>query len=303
MRPEPQRLFLVSCLCLLLGAGSVLADGLERRFSVRPGGDLRIEAEGARVEIVTGGDGASVQILRRGDSEEDILDDYRIDFVHDGDRLEIEVEKKRRWRLWDSRSGLQIRVRVPQIFNVDVSTSGGSVDISDLDGEVSATTSGGRVRVAGISGPVEVRTSGGSIEIGDVEGEVSARTSGGSIHIDRAGASVVAETSGGGIRVDEVQGPIDAHTSGGSVRAFISEPPGAASSLRTSGGSVTVYLADDVGVDLDARTSGGRVASDFDVLVAANSCRHCGDLVGAINGGGPELRLRASGGGIRVLRK
>jgi hypothetical protein len=164
-----------------------------------------------------------------------------------------------------------------------------------------ASTSGGSIRLRSSGGNADLRTSGGSITIGDVDGTVSARTSGGSITIDRAAGQVVANTSGGSIEIEEVHGAIDAETSGGSVRAYLSEPPRADSSLRSSGGGITVVLADGIGLNLDARGS-GRVTSEFAVADGSDD-RDDDELVGAINGGGPTLKLRTSGGGIRVLRR
>jgi hypothetical protein len=68
--------------------------------------------------------------------------------------------------------------------------------------------------------------------------------------------------------------------------------------LETSGGSVTVYLEGRLSFDLDAKTSGGRVYSDsaFDL----NGTVKKTNVVGRLNGGGPELYLRTSGGGIRI---
>jgi hypothetical protein len=213
----------------------------------------------------------------------------------------------------------EIEVDLPRRFDADVTTSGGAVAVEDLDGRVDARTSGGSISLAAISGPVmastsggsirlrssggnaDLRTSGGSIVIGDVEGTVNARTSGGSITIDRAAGPVVANTSGGSIEIEEVHGAIDAETSGGSVRAYLSEPPRADSSLRTSGGGITVVLADGIGVNLDARGS-GRVTSEF-AVADGDADRDDDELVGTINGGGPMLKLRTAGGGIRVLRR
>ena len=108
-----------------------------------------------------------------------------------------------------------------------------------------------------------------------------------------------AKTSGGSIKVDEVLGPIEARTSGGSIRAQLSQQPHGPCHLGTSGGNVEVSLAADIGLQVDARTSGGRVSTDFSVpqgTLDKNS------LKGSINGGGPLMTLRTSGGSIR-LRK
>ena len=96
---------------------------------------------------------------------------------------------------------------------------------------------------------------------------------------------------------------ITARTSGGSVSAYLTAQPAGDSSLTTSGGSVTVYLADDIAVDLDARTSGGSARTDFDVLAHGDEDHSRHRIAGSLNGGGPELYLRTSGGNIRVLRQ
>ncbi|HVR28312.1 MAG TPA: DUF4097 family beta strand repeat-containing protein [Thermoanaerobaculia bacterium] len=316
---------LVTLLALLAGTTAAGAAGIERRFDVAPGGRLEVASEGASVAISTGnGAGARVRITRGADDEKKILDLYRVDFTQDGDRLSVELEHRRPWRLFEFRhQSPEIEIELPRRFTVDVVTSGGAVAVEDLDGPVTARTSGGSIHLAAVGGPVvastsggsirlassagdaDLRTSGGSIAIGEVEGTVRARTSGGSIVIERAAGAVTATTSGGSIEIAEVRGPIDASTSGGSVRAYLSEPPGADSRLRTSGGGITVHLDQGIGIDLDARAS-GRVSSDFAVASgsgARRGWRDDGELVGAINGGGPALVLRTSGGSIRVLRR
>ncbi|RBP48857.1 DUF4097 family beta strand repeat-containing protein [Arenicella xantha] len=143
---------------------------------------------------------------------------------------------------------------------------------------------------------VELDTGGGSIEITDLEGTVAARTSGGSIELGKIVGDVDVKTSGGSISIDDVAGNLNAHTSGGSIKAKISKQPTENSRLTTSGGSVTAYLAEDIAVDITASTSGGRVTSDFDVdgKVKKTSIR------GKINGGGPTLTLKTSGGSVRI---
>ena len=158
------------------------------------------------------------------------------------------------------RSKVEFNIRVPKSYNLDVETAGGSIKIEDLTGKVDAHTSGGSIKLGRIDGLVDVNTSGGSI------------------------------------KVEEVTGTVRAHTSGGSIKASISKQPTGDSKLTTSGGSITVYLADDIAVDLTARTSGGRVRSDFNV----NGETTKRSIQGAINGGGPKLVLKTSGGSVKV---
>lgn len=212
----------------------------------------------------------------------------------------------------------EYRVRLPKQFNVDLHTSGGSIHVGDLSGEAKAATSGGSLTFGRIDGPItgrtsggsitltggsgkaDVRTSGGSIHIGEVSGNVNAHTSGGSIHIDRASGSVIARTSGGSVTVRETTGSIDASTSGGNVTAFLLAQPKESCRLSTSGGTINVHLASSIGVEVDASTSGGSVSSEFPVTVSGRISRR--ELKAAVNGGGPLLHLRTSGGGIHLKR-
>nr|WP_281285031.1 DUF4097 family beta strand repeat-containing protein [Colwellia demingiae] len=104
------------------------------------------------------------------------------------------------------------------------------------------------------------------------------------------------KTSGGSLDLDNIIGKIDAHTSGGSIELKLPKNPTKDSKVKTSGGSITAHLAKNVAVNLSAKTSGGRVSSEFTVdgKITKRSIK------GTINGGGPELVLKTSGGSVRI---
>jgi DUF4097 and DUF4098 domain-containing protein YvlB len=134
----------------------------------------------------------------------------------------------------------------------------------------------------------------------NVAGDVDAETSGGSVSVSRATGRVRAHTSGGSITIQETSGAVDASTSGGAVTARLSAQPKEPSHLSTSGGSINVELASSLRVDVDAATSGGGVSTDFPVVVSATDRQ---SLRASINGGGPLLHLRTSGGGIHIQKR
>jgi DUF4097 and DUF4098 domain-containing protein YvlB len=268
-----------------------------------------MDVKGASIEVDTGSrDMVKVKVLRvaKTSSESkarEIFDEYEIDFHHSGKDVTIEAVYDRGSRIF-SNMGRHLRVRfivtVPQKYNLNVKTSGGSISVADIEGDVKAKTSGGSLRFAYVKGPVRGRTSGGSITLDGCEGNADVTTSGGSIRIGKVQGEVNAVTSGGSIKVKEVMGTINARTSGGSVSASIAKQPAGDCRLTTSGGSVTVYLAEDIKVDLDARTSGGRVYTDYPLTMQGKISKRY--LKGEINGGGPELYLRTSGGSIRIKK-
>jgi DUF4097 and DUF4098 domain-containing protein YvlB len=302
---------------------------VQSSYDVGTGGTLRVDASFGSIEVTTSsGNRVDVKVVREvrdrfEDDEEQIISEHQVEMSQSGNDVlittTVSAAARGRWSEDYSTTPLRVRleISVPRSYNVDLDTRGGNISVNDLDGEVRtetaggnlefgningtlwARTAGGNIELAGSSGTAEVRTAGGNIEIGDVDGNVDAETSGGSIHIDRAGGEVRAETGGGNITVDEVSGTIDARSSGGNVSATITGQPAADCRLTTAAGSVTVKLASGIGVDIDASTSIGGVSSDFDVdgRVTRNS------ISGSINGGGPELHLRTSAGGIRIQER
>jgi len=91
---------------------------------------------------------------------------------------------------------------------------------------------------------------------------------------------------------------VTAHTSGGSITAKIAGPVLADCSLTTSGGNVRVTVSAAAAFNLDASASGGGVAAKGLTLTMEKSSRS--QLVGSVNGGGPKVKLRTSGGGVVV---
>jgi hypothetical protein len=309
-------------LILCFATSAFAAENVIRRgFKVSEGGTLRLNAEVGSIKIVTGGTGVGLEITREADGRrgEERLAEHKIAFRQEGNDVIIEddLPGRDKWRwTWNNDYEVQWNIRIPARYNVDIHTSGGSIELADIGGTVDAdtsggsistgrlggdaklNTSGGSIRIGGANGTVEASTSGGSIEIGETTGRVDARSSGGSIKIARSGGEVIAKTSGGGIRIEGAAGRVDADTSGGSIYASLTRQPTADSSLTTSGGNVTIVLSPGIGADLDAKASGGSVSSD--VAITVQGTMDDDELRGKINGGGPKLVVRASGGGVRV---
>jgi DUF4097 and DUF4098 domain-containing protein YvlB len=332
MKNKGRKFMVLTALAILLTIRGValgaVQDTIKETFEVGEGGTLTMDSELGSMDVsAQRGNMVGIEVIRRvavgtAEDAEAILDNLRIEFSQDGnDVVVIATIKDEGWDfLKGTKRKLKLRfiVTVPPKYNVDLRTSGGNISVADLEGKVDGETSGGSLEFGNIVGPVNGRTSGGSIglrgcsqdaylktsgggiDVGEVDGKVEARTSGGSIRIKKAKGRVFARTSGGSIDVGEAMGALDAETSGGSITARISAQPQDACRLETSGGSVNVYLAEDIKADLDAKTSGGRISTEIPVTIEGELRKD--RLRARINGGGPELYLRTSGGNI-TLRK
>lgn len=248
----------ISALLLFTAALSVQAKTFTEQFAVDAGDTLRLRTDVGALHIRTHDQSyVEMEVTVRGERE----DRFELEHEQNDDTLTIigKMDRQGGWS-WGNSLKVEFELVVPKEFDLELHTSGGSIDIEDLLGDVDARTSGGSVNVGNITGRVDLHTSGGSI------------------------------------KTEAIVGPLDAHTSGGSIRATFAAQLTEDAELNTSGGSITAYLKSDVAVDLDASTSGGRVKTDFDVngRIKKQSIR------GEINGGGPRLKLHTSGGSVSV---
>lgn len=308
----------------LVGPFALLADSedtTKKVFKMEPGGTLAVDLDRGSIEV-TGGDGdaVEVEVWRKASSEQD-LKRYELTLAQVDQRVEVKGrwDKKDLSSWWGSRQ-LQVKcvVKVPRKFNADLrtaggsitaktltgqldaTTSGGSLEFSKIEGPIKGRTSGGHINVAGCVGKVEVGTSGGSLNLSDIQGDLKGTTSGGSVKVAKVDGACDVSTSGGSIRIEDATGKVSGSSSGGSVAAKFSVAPTSDCTLKTSGGGVTVAMPEKSGVELDAATSGGRVTSDLPVEMLVKGEPRRGHLAGKINGGGPKVFLRSSGGSIHV---
>jgi DUF4097 and DUF4098 domain-containing protein YvlB len=276
----------LACLAGLLLAAPAVADRVEQTLDVEPGEILEVRVPSGNVEIETHGEDR-VEISGRVSGLLDLV------VEHESGRVRVFTEGR---GLPFAFGRVDLRVRVPEEFGVDVVTSGGRIEIEELQGPVDAETSGGRIDLSQIEGDVRVRTSGGSIELREIEGDIEAFTSGGSIRGSEIDGPIDVGTSGGSIRLRDVSGAAEAETSGGSIEVRFREP--APARLHTTGGTIEVELVTDEGYDVDAHTVGGKVELD-DAFVTSGR-REKDRFVGTLNGGGPMIEAETMGGSVRI---
>jgi DUF4097 and DUF4098 domain-containing protein YvlB len=221
---------------------------------------------------------------------------------------------------------------------VTVRTGGGSVRVGKIGGKLECFTGGGAITAETLGGAAALNTGGGQIIVREAKELVRARTGGGSIRVEKAargvevaagaglidvveaGGPVLAETGAGSIRVrsstnvqcksgagtiqlQSVSGGLRAATSAGSIVADLSGAAGFQDSvLTTNMGDITVLIPSNLAVTIEAtnHTPGGhRIVSDFpEISLRLDGGNAASQAQGALHGGGPVLRLVASGGTI-----
>ena len=266
----PTLLFLSLAWSVCTSKSQALEDQIENTFSVQEGGLLSMDIDRGSLVLQTRPDIREIRIMvtrkvpnRWFFDEQKALDAHSMQFTPQENGLQITSEFQKT-APFKSGSNLQVtyEITVPETFECQIKTKGGSIEINRLNGNFLAETSGGSVKLGEILGAVNATTSGGrieldkghakidlvtaggSIQVQEAVGYLNARTSGGGIQVSKALAGLYAVTGGGSIKLSDLegQGAIRAVTTGGSVSAHFSNPPQHPVSLVTSGGSIDLRL-------------------------------------------------------------
>lgn len=262
------------------GTANAAEKTLDRTFTVSAGGSLIVDSDSASV-YVSGRDTNQVTVRIVAHGTENELASMRLEAAQkdDGVTVTMRRQEKKGWFNWGSwNSGGRIEVTVPKRYQVSVRTGGGNVELAD------------------ITGTAKLQTSGGDIAARNVVGNVNARTSGGGILADKIRGDVDADTSGGDVRLLNVDGKIRGNTSGGSVRCSL-VGPNRGISATSSGGDIEVIVPRATAGNFNATTSGGGVTLEIPITTTEMKD---GRAKGALNGGGPPIEARTSGGNISL---
>jgi DUF4097 and DUF4098 domain-containing protein YvlB len=283
---------------------------VDKTFAVQAGGNFKAATQGGDITIQTA-DISEVRVrakqVIRTDSEQEadeILAKLTLTLEQSGNDVTAEAKyEKRSGGSWFSNwppVSVSFEVTVPRNFNLNLNTSGGDVTVASLKGNVRARTSGGDLKFDRIDGEIDAHTSGGDIHLKEGTALAKLGTSGGDIEVERAGGPTSVSTSGGDITINSVAQLVSATTSGGNIKATLTEPIKQDTVLSTSGGDVRVSIVKSAGFELDASTSGGSVRAEGLTITIGKGGVGKSRLSGAVNGGGPRLKLRTSGGNISV---
>ena len=274
-----------------------IEDVVKESFEVREGGTLYLEMDYGDIEIEVGSRNlVQIEMIRKvrvnSESEaRDILDKHH-GYTFEKDRDDVVIES--RYRGQDDRRGrwnrsgkskfmITMRVVVPERYNVDFVTGAGDIEIEDVEGEVNG------------------KTGAGNIDIEDVEGAIEITSGAGNVKVEGVNESVEVNTGAGNIGLRNIRGFVRASTGAGNITARIMEQPDRDSRLESGAGNVTVYLASDVGIYVDAVASMGSASCECPLTVEGKWMKK--SFEGEINGGGPDLFMRAGVGNVSLRKR
>jgi len=182
---------------------------------------------------------------------EQLLKSFTVSVNQKSDGVSLNAEAP--GRQWTGRLWATLELDIPKNVSLEVSTGGGNIDTSEIQGHVKLSTAGGNITAGDIGGPARLETGGGYIVAKTVAGELYANTGGGHIVIGSIAGNATLHTSGGHIRVTSIQGTAHLETGGGNITLGHS---GADLTASTDGGEIQVGEAAGL---VRAKTSGGGI--------------------------------------------
>ena len=322
--PKPHLLVISLLLAAGLSASAASEEKFNRNVPAHPGGKLIVDVDFGKVDVSPGADDnvavEASRLIDFGDEskEKEYLAAGPITLTVEGNTVTLRQrtpqEARHRWP-HHTRMDARYVIRVPKNFGADLSTGGGGVSVTGLAGEVRADSGGGDLRFSKLEGDLDAQTGGGGIKLNDCRGRLELTTGGGDLVFTGGTGTLRARAGGGRIEVrdfkgdtkvssgggrltlDRIDGAVLGETGGGSITASFAGSALKTIELETSGGDIDLALPRSAAADINADTSAGRVTTDLPLEITRKDDDH---LRGKLNGGGTPVRLRTSGGSIRI---
>jgi DUF4097 and DUF4098 domain-containing protein YvlB len=226
----------------------------------------------------------------------------KIDSRQDGNTVELTaLTPEHSWfGFFSGNRSLKIEVHMPRNADLDVETSNGGVDVSSVNGNITIHTSNGGIRAEQLSGTIVLGSSNGGMTLDSLKGALKAHTSNGAINATSLECKCDFGTSNGAVRVAGRFESLDITTGNGRVEARAEAGSSVSSpwSIRTSNSGVDLSLPTGLKANLDASTTNGGITLNLPVQVQGYQSGT--EIHGTLQGGGPEISIHTTNGGIAV---
>ncbi|MBN2572294.1 MAG: hypothetical protein JXA68_09210, partial [Ignavibacteriales bacterium] len=283
-----------------LNLSNVADEEITKEFNVKFGQDFSVTLETGGSIKITGWDKEIVKVTLKFD--ENNADEYNIDFQEGSNGVSVMVD----YMEDDCEDcAVDAEIMVPNKFNVNFETMGGSVSLDNCDGNLEGTTMGGSLDLYKLKGNVDLSTMGGSISLKNSEVDGSVETMGGSVVLENLSGNVDVKTMGGSITQKNVKSKsseesegVTISTMGGSIDV---DEALNGTNVETMGGSITVnkvykfLIASTMGGPIEVKELDGWIeASTMGGPIEVN-------MVGDPNQGDKHVDLSTMGGDVTLI--
>jgi len=252
--------------CVLLLPYFASAQNFQQSYKLRAGGTVKIKNVSGDIKV-TGYDGDSVTVTgtKKGKNPEQV---EIVDRSSEG-AVDIGVEYPK--CEWGCNASVDFEVRVPRSTNFSfdkLSTASGDIDITDVQGNLSAGTASGDVTIKNASGSIKASSASGDVHVNNAMGEVNASTASGNVEVS----------------ITRLEGT-------GNMR------------FSSASGDVRVSLPSNLDADVSLSTVSGDVKTDFPIEIQKDKWGAGSRANGKLGNGGRMVKLSSASGNVSLLRQ
>lgn len=304
-----------SFILLLLAFGPAVPLGavereIVRSFAVAPGCELKVDTYRGEIEIEES-DRAEITVSVSIEAVADqaatatrLLEAVRVECAQEGNRVTISarnpLESGPRFTWGDQgQVDLKFRISVPRQCDVDLRVIDGRVVIGNLAGRMQARIDRGSLFLRRIEGAVTAHVGLGDFILSRCSGAVTARVRSGLIRAGTLGGRAELSNDTGDVEVLVVRHSLVAKAQRGDVRVGFGPGLAAASRVTVAAGNLFADFHAQSACRVAASATWGRVHSTLPLAVESGASGQRA-LSGRLNGGGPLIELRASGGNVKL---
>lgn len=148
---------------------------------------------------------------------------------------------------------------------------------------------------------VTLKSGSGGTELSGVNGNINISTGSGGVHVMESAGRLRGSVGSGGFNADGSFSQFHVHSGSGgvSVRLRPGQQMDGDSTIEVGSGGIHLALPRDTRATIDARAGSGSFHSDIPMMTTGEIGNHH-SVHGTLNGGGPELRIRAGSGSTRI---
>lgn len=156
----------------------------------------------SRIEVT-----ATIQLPGRSqDKAREIIEsDLVLTLEQDGDTAQLKAWFDDGGWGWGGSPSIQLEVRVPEDLHLAIDDGSGSIEVSNVRGDISLDDGSGSLTLRDVGGEVKIDDGSGSISISGAGADVSINDGSGSIEVRGVAGSVIIDDGSGGIDVSDVE--------------------------------------------------------------------------------------------------
>lgn len=249
---------------------------------VYPGSKVSYSGAGRRADVRVETDG-TIRIGGRGQ-----IGGRRVVIANDGDGL---------------RASADVDIEMPRDKRVLIVLASGTIEVTNVLGELSLNTATATMRAAGTSGKLSLATRSGNVIVERARGILDIDSGSGPVTVRSAWATEAhVDTGSGDVILDDVEAPrIGVHTGSGDIE--MTKASADSIIVATGSGDVTIAVQEGYAGEIRLKMGSGRLDNQLPLAVMrrSRSRRNRREVRGTVGeGGSARMKIETGSGDIRL---